>query len=990
MPKSPLTFRDAANTILQPVKHFDHTAQRSTYRVRRVPGLHFSQEQLIDSDDDIARAMLIDRLPGRTKPVSGGQVTYSSYGDALISYELAPEIARRLNLPETGSVGSSHSSGAALEALRRKFIERYPDFESAGAFQATTGLYHETYRKRVDALLDQVSRHLDDPAAVLDDVLGASRQQSRGARPPFFDGDVVWRTPQARNLDPTRFDAAVAALLRGADDPAQAIEAFNAIYWDFLKQSAEGKPRRDTRVVPSTLLAAVAPERAISVRYQYYSNASKLINDRFLFKDKPMSADEYGRVLALANQLRSAIEDWGWHPRDLWDVHGFILATCADRDGEPRHDAILAHFDIDAGFKAARSDWSQKDTDAFVAFAQAIHDVGLDWYFVNIPPYQLRFGFKRPGRDADFVLAMIGGSPPRMELRNRAPQALKANGAGYLPIDGDLLDWVEEHHELLASHSDPDRDQGYWPDELVVGQADSEPETSSIATVNPIMNTTNLILYGPPGTGKTFATAREAVRLCGEEPPSDRDELMSRYRALSEAGRIEFVTFHQSMAYEEFVEGLRPSSVDEEGQPVVGGFRLMPTPGIFRRIARRAETSTGSGAAKFAVGNRQVFKMSVGDASNPDDAHLFEEAIRGGYVILGFDDIDWSDQRYARRDAIMAAAQERAEAGKDLNAQSAALQMPHIFRNWMKQGDLVIVSKGTKLFRAIGIITGDYRYAPRESGDYGHQRDVTWLWVDRDGVPVEEIYARGFSMRTTYQMLNSDLNLPALERYANSQQDGTPGAAEPFVLIIDEINRANISKVFGELITLLEPDKRLGRTNALEIRLPYSREMFGVPANLHIVGTMNTADRSIALIDKALRRRFTFKEMMPDYNVDGMDVIIPEIEVTLAEILRTLNDRIEYLLDREHQIGHGWLLDCKSKPQLDVTMRDKVIPLIAEYFFEDWGRVADVLGGRTNNPFLEDIKLSPPPGVAAEQPRYRWLPRESFAADAYQRLVRGN
>jgi 5-methylcytosine-specific restriction protein B len=496
---------------------------------------------------------------------------------------------------------------------------------------------------------------------------------------------------------------------------------------------------------------------------------------------------------------------------------------------------------------------------------------------------------------------------------------------------------------------------------------------------------TNLLLYGPPGTGKTYATAVEAVRLCGEPVPENREELMAAYRRLADAGRIEFVTFHQSISYEDFIEGLRPTQAVENG---IAGFELKPEQGVFRRIARRAETSTGPGDTAFSIGGRQVFKMSIGEAGNPDDAHLFEEAIAGGYTLLGFEDIDWSDDRFADRDAIIEAVRAHGvmEQGQP-NAMSGRVLMPFIFRNWVKPGDIVVVSKGNRLFRAIGEVKGEYQFVPRDGGDYGHRRAVRWLWVDRTGVPVSEIYALNFSQKSIYLLNDADLNVAALERYIASQQGTDTGAPEPFVLIIDEINRANISKVFGELITLLEPDKRIGQPNALKVRLPYSGDLFGVPANLHIIGTMNTADRSIALLDTALRRRFEFRELMPNASllgtVDGVD---------LAMLLAMLNERIEYLFDREHQIGHAYFIQCQSRADVDEVIRHRVIPLLTEYFYEDWAKVAAVLGdaydgeGDHDGHFIDRRRLKSPKGLGNDEdagPRYRWSVCRTFSYDEF-------
>lgn len=165
--------------------------------------------------------------------------------------------------------------------------------------------------------------------------------------------------------------------------------------------------------------------------------------------------------------------------------------------------------------------------------------------------------------------------------------------------------------------------------------------------------------------------------------------------------------------------------------------------------------------------------------------------------------------------------------------------------------------------------------------------------------------------------------------------------AERVVVVIDEINRGNISKILGELITLLEVDKRRNEDNEIMVTLPYSRDRFVLPPNLYVIGTMNTADRSIALLDTALRRRFAFREMMPD----PMLLVNMLDELQLDMLLETMNRRIEVLYDREHTIGHAFFIGVKSVEELIVVFQNKVIPLLQEYFYEDWEKIGLVLGG---------------------------------------------
>ena len=507
----------------------------------------------------------------------------------------------------------------------------------------------------------------------------------------------------------------------------------------------------------------------------------------------------------------------------------------------------------------------------------------------------------------------------------------------------------------------------------------------------------NTILYGPPGTGKTHATRARAVAICdGREPGEvarDAEALAARYAELVRLRRIEFVTFHQSYGYEEFVEGLRPDpgGEDEDGAPV--GLRLRAMDGALKRIAERARTRPGSRSADPDLERRTVFKMSLGRSNDPGDDAIRDDCLREGCILLGYGGtVDWSDPTLSSYEAV--AARWRAEVGDPgLHGQDSNIVSPFLLRVAMREGDVVLASRGNRKVQAVGVVSGPYEFRPREDR-YHHRRPVEWRWKDEtgDGIDVADLYGKSFIARTIYRLDASLVSWENLRSYVDPAEGAPP---PPHVLIVDEINRANVSKVLGEAITLLEEDKRLGAPNELRVTLPHSGASFGLPANLHVIGTMNTADRSIALLDTALRRRFRFEHLPPDPTLLG---VIEEDghRVDLAAVLRAMNDRLEYLLGPDHLIGHAWLMDAREGASLDRAMAHKVIPLLREYFHEDLERVRAVLGG--GDGFLRRVRLRPPPGLEEEgEERHRYVDAyedddgtgHGYPWEAYDELIHG-
>lgn len=436
----------------------------------------------------------------------------------------------------------------------------------------------------------------------------------------------------------------------------------------------------------------------------------------------------------------------------------------------------------------------------------------------------------------------------------------------------------------------------------------------------------NVVLYGAPGTGKTYDVPELAVRLCdpafmATEP--SREEIVSRYNQLKTEKRIAFTTFHQSLDYEDWIEGLRPV-VNENSQVT---YEIES--GIFKKLCEEAERPVVKDKQVGIADNAVVWKVSLAGTGDND---VRRECMENSHIRIGWDgygpvisdETDWSVYN------------------------GEGKQILDAYINKMKIGDIVMSCYSSQTIDAIGVVIGDYEFEDKFP-NYKRVRRVNWLVKNINENIVEMNDGKTMTLGTVYRLNSITLDnvKSILEKYDTSSKMEENDKA--YVMVIDELNRGNVSKVFGELITLLEADKRKGRINAESVVLPYSKKAFHIPNNVYLIATMNTADRSLGSLDYAIRRRFAFIAEKPfGLEVEGFNEELFELVSSL--FVKNFGDYKESgwdqtmklepadTLSEEYKpedvwIGHSYFLMQDEEGNDNTTDRllYEIIPLLEEY-----------------------------------------------------------
>ena len=434
----------------------------------------------------------------------------------------------------------------------------------------------------------------------------------------------------------------------------------------------------------------------------------------------------------------------------------------------------------------------------------------------------------------------------------------------------------------------------------------------------------NIVLYGAPGTGKTYDVPELAVRLCDPafmvaEP--SREEIVSRYNQLKTEKRIAFTTFHQSLDYEDWIEGLRPV-VNENNQVT---YEIES--GIFKKLCEEAERPVVKDKQVGISDNAVVWKVSL---AGTGDNNVRRECMENNHIRIGWDgygpvisdETDWSVYN------------------------GEGKQILDAYINKMKIGDIVMSCYSSQTIDAIGVVAGEYEFEDKFP-NYKRVRRVNWLVKNINENIVEMNDGKTMTLGTVYRLNSITLDnvKSILEKYDTSSKMEENDKA--YVMVIDELNRGNVSKVFGELITLLEADKRKGRINAESVVLPYSKKGFHIPNNVYLIATMNTADRSLGSLDYAIRRRFAFIAEKPfGLDVEGFDEDLFEKVSSLfvknfdeykesgwdqtmkLEPADTLSDEYK---PEDVWIGHSYFLMQDEEDNTSNRLLYEIIPLLEEY-----------------------------------------------------------